>query len=292
MSFTLRLTLALLVGVAAAIVISPLAAWAIAAIGLRFPFPRIFDRTVMVTLGLVIVYDARALGVVRLLRSGFLRPAAEIGRALRGFIVAVAAIATLCAAAALFGALPARHLSGAFARLPKYLLSGIAVGIIEEGFFRAILFGGMREDFGRMPALIASSAIYALAHLVRSPAHFYVTGLVPLAGLRNVAGSTAQFADPATALPTLAGLFLLGIVLAAAYVVTGTVYFSIGLHGGLVVGAKLWPHLVRAHSVPGWLEGWGRLPLISGAGAWALTIAILLMLRPLAGPAADDGAAD
>ena len=123
------------------------------------------------------------------------------------------------------------------------------IAIIEEGFFRAFLLGGMKGDFGNRVALIASAAIYAVAHLVRSPARFYVTGYEPTAGLITLAHSVDQFTDPAIAIPTLIGLFLLGIVLGEAYILTGSVYFSIGLHSGFVLGAKLWPKIIldRAH---------------------------------------------
>ena len=79
---------------------------------------------------------------------------------------------------------------------------------------------------------------------MRSPAHFYVTGYEPAAGLITLAHSIDQFTDPATAIPTLIGLFLLGIVLGEAYILTGSVYFSIGLHSGFVLGAKLWPKII------------------------------------------------
>jgi CAAX protease family protein len=284
MSFTWRLTRAIIAGLIAAVIVSPFAAWAIAHAGLRFPFPRIFDRTVMVTVALAILYEARALRLAALLGAGFAAPASNLARAARGFIVALAVIAALLTVAALFGATRAGHFAHALALLPKYLLSAIVIAIIEEAFFRALLFGGMTSDFGRTAALIASSVIYALAHLVRSPAHFYVTGLDLTAGLRTLAGSTAQLSHPATALPTLAGLFLLGVVLAAAFIETGTVYFSMGLHAGFVVGVKLWPKLIAEHAaLPGWLAGWGHQPLISGAAAWVLAIMVLLMLKPLAG---------
>ena len=77
-------------------------------------------------------------------------------------------------------------------------------------------------------------------------------------------------------------LFLLGIVLAEAFLQTGTVYYSIGLHAGFVVGAKLWPDLTSAGvRLPAWLTGWGPQPLISGVAAWAIAPAPLALVRPL-----------
>jgi membrane protease YdiL (CAAX protease family) len=229
--------------------------------------------------------SARDLNLAALLSRGFRHPAAaSIARATRGFAVALCAIAILFAIAIAAGAGGAGDRGAAAAMIPKYLLSAIVIAFIEEAFFRAFLLGGMRADFGDRVALILSATIYALAHLVRSPARFYVTGYEPAAGLITLAHSVDQFTDPAVAIPTLIGLFLLGIVLGEAYVLTGSVYFSIGLHCGFVLGAKLWPKVILDRAaIPWWIAGGGAIPLIGGAAAWAIAIAVLAMLRPIAG---------
>ena len=68
-SFTAKFALALVIGLAAAVIIAPVAGLAVARAGFRIPFPRIFDRVVMLALFGVIVYAARALGLVALLRE-------------------------------------------------------------------------------------------------------------------------------------------------------------------------------------------------------------------------------
>ncbi len=282
-SFTLKFAIALLAGLGAAVLIAPFAAAAVAAMGYRFPFPRIFDRVVMVTLLAAIVIAARPLRLIALLRSGFRGPAAGVVRAIRGFVVALIVMMLLFGASLALGA-RGGDTARIAALLPKYLASAIVIGIIEEAFFRAFLFGGMTSDFGRTGALILSSAIYAVAHLVRSPARFYLTGLNMSAGIRTLAQCGNQLAHPATAIPTLIGLFLLGVVLAEAYVLTGSVYFSIGLHSGFVLGSKLWPKLIAGRAIlPGWLAGWGHQALISGAAAWIAALIILGVLGRLAG---------
>ncbi len=105
----------------------------------------------------------------------------------------------------------------------------------------------------------------------------------------TLAHSVDQFMDPAIAIPTLIGLFLLGIVLGEAYILTGSVYFSIGLHCGFVLGAKMWPKIIlNRAAIPWWIAGAGAVPMIGGAVAWVIAIAILATLRPLTGaPAAE-----
>src|SRR5208282_4170999 len=203
---------------------------------------------------------------------------------IRGFVAAICALAILFALALAAGGGGVGDREAAAALIPKYLLSAIAIAFIEEAFFRAFLLGGMKPDFGARIALISSAVIYAVAHLVRSPARFYVTGYEPAAGLTTLAHSIDQFTDPAIAIPTLIGLFLLGIVLGEAYLLTGSVYFSIGLHCGFVLGAKMWPKVILDRAaIPWWLAGAGPVPMIGGAAAWVIAIAILATLRPVSG---------
>ncbi len=215
-----------------------------------------------------------------MLRDGFSLPARNWRNAIFGLAVSLCAIGLLFTLAILIGGGKAGAIGPVASRLPKYILSAIVIAIIEEGFFRAFLLGGMKSDFGARGALLASSAIYAIAHLVRSPAHFYVTGFEPAAGLLTLAHSVDQLANPVVAIPELIGLFLLGIVLGEAFLLTGTVYFSIGLHAGFVLGAKLWPKLVPGRAaLPWWIAGAGPVPLIGGAAAWLLAAVIFFLLH-------------
>ncbi|HYL58252.1 MAG TPA: CPBP family intramembrane glutamic endopeptidase [Candidatus Acidoferrales bacterium] len=265
--------------------LAPVVAVVVGAAGWRFPFPRIFDRTIMATMALAMLVCARRLELWKLMREGFSGSAREsTARFLRGLAVSLAAIGFLTALALAVGAGGIGSFGGVVSRVPKYLLSAIVIAAIEEAFFRAFLLGGMKADLGARIALIASAAIYALAHLVRSPAKFYVAGYSPMAGLATLAHSGDQLGHPATAIPVLFGLFLLGIVLGEAFLLTGSVYLSMGLHAGFVLGAKLWPKIVLGRgALPWWIAGAGPVPMIGGAAAWTVAIVVLLLLKPLAG---------
>lgn len=245
----------------------------------------------MATLFLAMLFAARDLNLDSLVSRGFKHPLApSVARAIRGFVVAMCAIAILFALALAVGGAGVGNHTAAAALIPKYLLSAIVIAIIEEAFFRAFLLGGMMEDFGNRVALIASAAIYALAHLVRSPARYYVSGYEPAAGLFNLAHSVDQFSNPAIAIPTLIGLFLLGLVLGEAYILTGSVYFSMGLHCGFVLGAKLWPKIIlNRAAITWWIAGGGAIPLIGGAAAWVIAIVILATLGPITGTVVEPG---
>jgi CAAX protease family protein len=284
MSFTLKFLLALALGLAAAVIIAPFAAAAVASSGFHFPFPRIFDRTVMVTLMVALLCFARPLRLVELLREGFARPRVNLVRVGAGLLLALVAVGALFGIAAYIGSshsIPFREIA---IRASNVVVAAIVIAIIEEGFFRAFLLGGMEHDFGSGGAVLISSAIYAMAHVVRSPAHYYLTGIHPGAGIRDLAESAVRLAHPVTAFPELLGLFLLSVALGEAFLLSRTVYFSIGMHAGFVLGAKSWPAI--AHSgmrVPRWLAGWGPVPLVGAPAAWAMALALMLLLPTLMG---------
>ena len=272
---------ALAAGIGAAAAVAPLAAALISAVGLRVPFPRIFDRTVIVTLVAAMLLLARPLGLAGLIRDGFAEPQENLRSALRGFVVVAVAIGALFTAAFVIrGAAPIGQIG---ARAARYAAAAITIALIEEGFFRAFVLGGMLRDMSKPAALAASSAIFALTHLVRSPARFYLAGFHPMAGLTNLTASAARMVHPGDALPMLAGLFLLGLMLGAAFLRTGRIWFSAGMHAGLVIGAKAWPVIAQGDPpLPRWLAGPGPVPLIAAPAGWTLAIAILLLLPWLA----------
>jgi uncharacterized protein len=272
------------------VIIAPFAASAVAALGFRFPFPRIFDRTVMVTLLAAMLLWSRSMGFGALIREGFAAPRANLSRFLIGLAIALTAIAMLFALAFASGAGATVSYGALAARALKFIIPAIAIAVIEEGFFRAFLLGGMRRDFGSRIALIVTSAIYSIVHLVRSPAHYYLVGFHPAAGLQNLGASAAQLGHPIVAAPTVIGLFLLGMVLGEAFLTTGTVWFSIGLHAGFVLGAKTWPLIAHGGApVSRWIAGPGPVPLIAAPAAWAIALALFLILpRYLGANAASD----
>ena len=49
--------------------------------------------------------------------------------------------------------------------LVSILFVGLATGILEECFFRGVLYRGIRNRFGILPGLVLSAAIFSAAHL-------------------------------------------------------------------------------------------------------------------------------
>lgn len=278
--FTVTFAAAVLLSVLAAALLAPLVAYALALAGAHLPFPRIFDRVVMVTAGVGLALAARPLGLPDLLRSGFHGLRTGLPPVVAGLAGASAIMAALLALALWFASQPVAVTSLA-ARGLRYGGAALLIAVIEESFFRAILLGGLRRDFGARVALVASSAVYALAHLVRAPAHYYLSGFHPAAGLDNLAASLARLAHPDGLLAMLFGLFLLGLALGEGFLLTRRVYLSIGLHAGFVMGAKCWPLVAAAapRAIPGWLAGRGPVPLIAAPTAWLAAVALIIAMR-------------
>jgi CAAX protease family protein len=277
--FTLLFASAVVLSAIAAALITPLVAYALAGAGAHIVFPRIFDRVVMVTAVILLMLCGRSLGLRELLRGGFRAPRNNLAAFLAGLAAALAIIVALLALAAWAIHRPLTA-GGLVARALRYFVAAILIGVFEEGFFRAILLAGLRRDFTVRTALITSSIIYALAHLVRAPRHYYLTGFHPAAGFDNLAASLARLTHPDGLLPMVFGLFLLGLVLGAAFILTGRVYLSIGLHAGFILGAKCWPLVAgpRPHAIPGWLAGPGPIPLIAAPAAWIASLLLMLSM--------------
>jgi membrane protease YdiL (CAAX protease family) len=272
--FSLTLIAALGLALAAAVIIAPVAAMAIAATGLRFPFPRIFDRTVMATLFAALLLFARRLKLVDFLRQGFSSAQVGLWQAFKGLALAAGAMGVLFALTSIAGG----NLRGSViaASALRYLPAAVLIALIEEGFFRAFLLTGIESEVGSSGALLASSAIFALVHVMRSPARFYLTRFEPMAGAENLAAYAERIIRPEVA-PSLLGLFLLGLVLGEAFVLTRRAYCSLGLHAGFVLGAKTW-RLAVSGAIPRWLAGPGSVPLIAAPATWTISIIMLIVL--------------
>jgi len=275
-SFSLTLIAALGLALVAAVIIAPVAAIAVATAGFNFPFPRIFDRTIMVTLFAILGLFARRLKLIDYLRRGFRTARIGVWQALSGLALAAGAMGVLFVLAALSGS----NLRGSviIASVLHYMPAAILIAVIEESFFRAFLLSGIEGDLGSSQALLISSAIFAMVHVIRSPARFYLMRFEPLAGAKALAAYGQRMIHPEVG-PTLLGLFLLGLVLGEAFVVTRKAYCSLGLHVGFVLGAKTW-RLAVGGAIPRWLAGPGSVPLITGPAAWVIS-AIMLMMLPI-----------
>jgi uncharacterized protein len=253
----------------------------------RYPFSRIFDRLFMI-LGIGCFFLWRPLLKIRSLSDlGLSRTGHDYPDLIRGFALAVASLILLAGAMTLAGVFtPYFRLPFAtgLERSVKALLTAITVGFLEEIFFRGILLRGMLEDVKPASALLVTNLFYSAIHFLKPSEKLVLSALDPLAGLRHVVYSFEGFLDPVELLPGLAGLFFIGLVLSYAFLRTGSVFLSIGLHAGWVFALKtirVYGNYRRADL--GRLFGASDPKLVSGAASWLMLIfvavAVHLMTR-------------
>lgn len=113
------------------------------------------------------------------------------------------------------------------------LLGGLLIGFLEESFFRGALFIAIRRRAGVTPAILWSSALYAVVHVMKP-------GALPPGTPFDWAGAWGMFtgvfldAFQWRHLDTVLALLLVGVFLALVRERTGQVGWCIGLHAGWV----------------------------------------------------------
>ena len=163
--------------------------------------------------------------------------------------------------------------------MSKYFLIGCLIGFIEEVFFRGFVLQSFREDMSTAIAVCATSAIYSVLH-------FLNTEVLVARGFQVSVGLTtmSQFLKPIFLqfienLPSSIGLFLVGVVLSYAFLLTKSLYLSVGLHSGWVFMMKADSlFLVRIREKHEWFFG-NSNQLVTGFIIWGFLICILFIIK-------------
>lgn len=221
------------------------------------PWGKFFRRCAMVMAVVGLLPILRMLGMATWEQLGLRSPPLlAVARTAGGWLLAFAAMSLLGCAALFAGD---RVWDGlAWSDMLKPLAVGVGVGVFEEVFFRGVLFGALRREWGVARALWASSLLYAVLHFWSAPPK-------ELAGV----------------LPALVSLTALGALLVWCYVRSGSLFLSIGVHAGAVAALRILLTVTeegRQHM--DWLFGSGAFVLVNGAAAWP---ALALLWLALAG---------
>jgi membrane protease YdiL (CAAX protease family) len=131
-------------------------------------------------------------------------------------------------------------------------------------------------------AFVITSLFYSAIHFVKPAEKISLSALDAWAGIRHLVYSFQPFLDPLAFLPGLFGLFLIGIVLSYAFLRTGSLYLSIGLHAGWIFGIKT----IRVfgdyrREDLGWLFGSSEPKLISGVAGWLGIVAVGVIVHTM-----------
>lgn len=153
--------------------------------------------------------------------------------------------------------------------------SGLLVGIIEETIFRGFLLGGFLLEWSSLLAVLLSSTLFSAVHFLHAKIRV-TSGLDLDVGLQALLAHFHPLARSTTLFPFI-GLFLVGVVLAYAYIWTDSLPFAIGLHAGWVFLAKIDGLLLRERSGIEWL--YGQQGILAGIPGWAFLLLMLPVLR-------------
>lgn len=169
-----------------------------------------------------------------LARPAFLRQAAA------GFAIGVATMLPMTLAMAALGLLDPRAGFGTAMLADAMvggLLAGFGVAVVEETFFRGLMYRAVERESGFAAAAWSTALVYASIH-------FFARAKIPDSevawdsGLALLRGSLANFADPLPVLDSFATLVLVGLLLAFVRRRTGAIAAGIGLHMGWVFVIK------------------------------------------------------
>ncbi|HHB12111.1 MAG TPA: CPBP family intramembrane metalloprotease [Chromatiales bacterium] len=248
-----------------------------------------FSGRLTVPLGLLSAYpflrwmglaDARSLGYGLTTRE-FLSALAR--GALLGVLMMLPLFALLLATEARVAsvapaAVPARLMIAAGAAL----FTGLAVGVIEETFFRGALLTALTREAGAVAAVVLSSLLYALLHFVDSDLRVPETQIGWTTGLQVLGDSLAGLAQPAAIVDSALALTAVGAFLALVRLRDGHIARCIGLHAGWVFAIQELKAV--SHGMPDARWGWliGSYDKVTGwaALAWLLLLGVVF-LRPV-----------
>jgi membrane protease YdiL (CAAX protease family) len=113
------------------------------------------------------------------------------------------------------------------------LLSGLAVGFIEETMLRGVMFTAIARESGTRTAILLTSVIYSAVHFL-AKYHIEADQVTSHSGIDLLAGFLHWFSTPLAIADAFLCLFAVGMVLAIIRAKTGNIAACIGLHAGWV----------------------------------------------------------
>jgi uncharacterized protein len=262
----------------------------------RIPFSRFFNRFFMIS-GVLLFFAYRSLLKIESpSQLGLLpktRATRDVGIGLCLSLGSMVVLGYVMSLADVYQPFFRLSLSRSLQQCASAILTAFTVGLLEEVFFRGIIFRGLLEDWKPLSALIAANLFYSALHFVKPSESYFLSGIDPFVGFRHLFSTFAPFLNLSDIAPGLIGLWLIGIVLSYAFMRTGTLYLAIGLHAGWIISIKT----VRVfgdykRNDLGWLFGSSDPKIVSGVVTWVgivlVGIAVYWLTRKRAGLAAEN----
>jgi membrane protease YdiL (CAAX protease family) len=209
----------------------------------RYDFETFFHRALLVA-ALLLLWPLLRLSHVRSLADLGLAPNSQWGRDLAAGIIISIVPLLFCGVLLIALHLYAIRHNVAWPRFGKMLLASIAVPFIEEVFFRGIVLGVLLRTGRRYFAIVGTSLIFAVVHFLKAPERTSEV-VTWTSGFNSIAHAFDGIGEPVMVGLALATLFLIGLILADARVVTHSLWLAIGLHAGWIFSSGAFTKLAR-----------------------------------------------
>lgn len=212
-----------------------------------WPYSRVFNRVALLFTLMLFVLLRRRLGAARLVaawRRETWRQRA--GRAAVGCTAALAFALSVLPILVAGGEVrwSPTPLFNQVLRVARDLPGALLVSLLEESFFRVMVFAGLALRFPVVWAATISSLLYAWAHFLTPRHDFVFAGWSPTVGFEYFALVLQAFADIRILL-AFAGLFVIGLALCWIYHRQRSLALCVGLHAGWFLAAKAGVHLFQ-----------------------------------------------
>ena len=260
------------------------------AIGLDFAFHRVVSRFWQLLLLAGLLLALRRLRLRGREDWGYGLPRPEFLRqAGMGLAVGIATMLPMTIAMLATGILEPRPGLDAAAVLEAVgagLFAGLAVAVVEETFFRGLMFRAVSRESGFAFTALTTALVYAAIH-------FFARTKIPAdevawdSGFRLLGGALANFTNPLPVLGSFVTLVLVGLLLAGVRERTGAIAACIGLHMGWVCVINATKHLTLENENAMWALLVGPFDGYTGwlVAGWAALLVLLAWANGWLGPA-------
>ncbi len=135
------------------------------------------------------------------------------------------------------------------------VVPAIGASLVEEWVFRGLLLGVWLRIAKPLAACLGTSLVFAFVHFLEPPGADLENPGSPVAGFVALGRILLHFTDPRFFVTDFATLFVVGLILAASRIRTGSLWFPIGLHAGWVFTFKAF-NLLHRHDSGSPLSPW------------------------------------
>jgi len=203
----------------------------------KYAFQKYFNRSVLVAALVLFRPFVASLGLGGWRPPLFVKDAHGARRLGLGAVLGAGAMAALGGAYLWAGAYVWEG-GVAAGKVAGLVVSAVVVGVLEEVLFRGVLGGLVGRGMGagrEWRALWVTSGIFAAVHFLKPDPSVRVEVVEVWSGMGLVPHMFHQFAQPWLLLGGCGTLLVFGLVLGVAARRTGSLWMSIGVHGGLVL---------------------------------------------------------